>query len=512
MAVTLLVAACSGPSESAVVDEQSQSSQSGGDGTVDEDAPEWDDTVRPAQYPLVPQEAKGIPFRIWAPQGAIGEYTQVLTETSAKNDPDKAIDLGAAAGVEPPNVLTLLTEGSGFGMGIDEQSSLPEVGIITPEDGFNSLSALTGIAAANYLADGVPYQTLGAFAADSSEQTVVWLAKDETNELWSLMSWGREEGTLQELASSASLSSETDDSGVQMDTIPTLSTNGRYVLFSASVPRALLDLATPGSSLSQDELLEGARDDRDSALFRVASNAPGEVMFLGGSLIAQADPVYTRGMFTVSRGDATIPAPNDFAQSDAAQAQSGEWRMDWDVFCDASEGKECDASPVRPVLWTDGETVDPIFAIEDGDVWNAASMSVSERYLVVSVESNGSGSEADAATRPEAWLLIWDLEATKLLAAVDTGDAVVSDSGHELVVWGGEVQATDENDELAQSGPVTESVAYLFEPSQNEGELGMLYSLPAGPVDAGPKVSGDILAVRTLDDELAPNWTFLQWK
>lgn len=511
LAATSLIAGCSS-SEPTPESGDQQSSQSDGASEADEDdAPEWDDSVRPSVMPLVAQDISELPFDIWAPEPSVEINTQILSETHAEDDQEKIVELGSAQAEVPPNVLTLLTEGSGFGMGIDEDSSLPEVGIITPEDGFTSLSALPGIAAANYLADGVPYQTLTAFAADSSDRAVVWLAKGETDDVWSLMSWNRDEGTLQELASSSSLSTNSTESFVRMETSPTLSTNGRYVLASVSLPTSIIETAEPGSSFEDLEVPQDLGSEYSSALFRVELDSPGAAVYLGSDLLAEADPVYTRGIF-VSQGEPQTLLTEQETQSGSGAEQSDGWKTTIDFVCGAASGEACDTNPVLPIIWTDGETSYPIFIIDDGDQWKVASMSASARYLVVSVEPSALEGEEPDAQKPGAWLLIWDLDSSHMVAAVQTDGPVVPSAGESLVVWGNLATTGESDGAQLESGMTPDRPAYLFDPTQAEDDAGSVYLLPAGPADSGPKVSGDILAVRTLDEKHVPTWTFLQWK
>ncbi|MFZ1382696.1 MAG: hypothetical protein WAS54_07930 [Scrofimicrobium sp.] len=509
-AATSLMAGCTA-SEPAPESNEVQSAQSDDAGSADEEEPAWDDSARPSVMPLIAQELPELPFEIWAPGHSVGEQTQILNAQRAEYDGDKIVELGTAEAELPPNVLTLLTEGSGFGVGVDEDSSLPEVGIITPEEGFTSLSALPGIAAANYLADGVPYQTLSAFAADSSDRAVVWLAKGETDDVWSLMNWNREEGTLQELASSSSMSLGSAELSVRMESSPTLSTNGRYVLFSVLLPTATIDTAEPGSSFEDLEVPEDLGAEYSSALFRVALDAPGAAIYIGSEMRAQADPVYSRGVF-MSPGQPLVFSGEQESQSGSGAEQANGWKSTIESVCGENSGDPCDTTPSLPVTWTDGETSYPIFIIRNGDRWNIASMSVSERYLVVSVESSVQGVEEVGTQRSGGWLLIWNLEASQLIAAIQTDSPAAPSAGKDLVVWA-DLPIIEESDgEEAQSGALAQNLAYLFEPAQSEDEKGSAYLLPAGPADSGPKVSGDILAVRTLGEDRVPTWTFLQWK
>lgn len=475
--------------------------------------------------PLVVANLPGVPFTVLASQSAVRDTTVVLDVADAKADPNRLVELGSPLGSVAPHVLTLLPEGSGFGVGIDQQSSLPEVGLISPENGFTSLSALPGIAAANYLEGGVPYQTLNAYAAASSEHAVVWLAKDDSGEKWSLMSWNRTHGTLQELASSTQFESDVSGLQTRMGERPVISTNGRYAVFSVGLPKPVVASAGVGKVLKDFKPVSEPGNSFQRGLFRVPLDEPGVVTYLGADTLAEADPASTRGVFMASanpNGLDVVDVPSSSQEqsgptsgrpvsSDGLGMEMTPWQITWATQCVKTEAQPCASIPPRAITWSDEKGSEPIMLIQDSKSWNVSALSVSDRYLAVSVYRQDEGQPIAEKANESTWLAIWDLQDPHIVAVIKTSAQAAPDTSGHLIVWG-DSPAQNDGREAAKSGTEQHYSAYLFQPEAVNMKDSPIFRILKGSAEFSPKVSDDILAVRMTKADGTPNWSFLQWK
>lgn len=479
-------------------------------------------------------EDANLPFDLWSTDGATGGPVPIAGAEGPllARDGKKFSTIGTTRGGSDCKVLTMVDGERAFGSGTSPSISRETVGLIDTRGDFTAWSETPGIQDPQMLPGAAPFQSLNATGAASSGSVVVWMSVGAGGKQWSLMAWDLTRGSVTELASSASMT--LGFTGISATVTPGLEppeVNGRYAYFQVAIPQNVYDAATPGMRFHEIEVTGKESPDFGVAVFRVALDAPGDVVFVGPSAQINADQGAVEGIFWATSPGASV----DAAQTDATVEDFPDRQSGSELSGDDNRSPTGQSGPLgekdlgyrrlleqsikafipdseQPnlVMWTDSRAIQPLLGVGPASTWAISDMDTSLDYLVVAVTKMSvvTGTPGPEIEGPPSWVIAVDLNTGAVVGAAKSEVAVpdIFVSG-DLVVWGAAADLTAASAEAI--GEVTETGA-------SDGFVWRIgtdtvYQLPSENQVVGPQIAGDVIAIRQVDHNGQTGWSFLRW-
>lgn len=489
-----------------------QSSLSGPAQSADQPA----QPMRQGDLPLVPAEFDTVPFQVWSGTTVNPQDVTVAGRNGPKvARPDQQYRvLGSTSETSADEVLAMTEGGRAFGTGTSPRSSRGTVGLIDTNGNFTALEEVEGVSEPVMLPGSPPFQSLNGTGASSFGQVVVWMSVGAGGKQWSLMGWNMQTGVVTELASSAAMT--LDFSGISAHLVPGLEPpelNGSYAYFEVAIPQTVYEAARPGVRFHEIHVEDSETAAYGVAMFRVALDSPGDIVFVGPSALVVADPQKPRGMFWVE--GPTSPS-GDTAEPEE-QVEGGRWHEDSGLesldYQDLLEvaTKEVPSPTREPslIVWGEGEIVSPLLGFGPALQWTVSDVEVTPDYLVAALTKTEivQGANAANASGPPAWLVAWDT-ATQAVVGIAKSEVAVPDLfvSDDLVVWGAAADLSAAADSaIGAVSPQGASDAFIWRIGSPD-----VYQIPSEDAVVGPQLSGSTIAVRQGRDD-DTGWSFLKW-
>lgn len=522
---TLIVSGCA-VSPSTGDAEASQSSQS-------LEIPQSDSDVtapRGDENPLSLRGVPALPFQVWLP----AQIPDPRPALAGLNGPTLAVlgrdflHEGSTSGETDAEVFALMEGDVAFGAAVAPTVSRPTVGLFHPSGEFTAWSEVPGVQEPAMLPGSAPFQSLNATGAAASGPLVVWMSVGAGGKQWSLMAWNTHSGAIAELASSVSMT--LGFTGISATVLPGLEppeVNGRFAYFQVAIPQNVYEAATPGMRFHEIEVTGQESVDYDVAVFRVALEDPGDVVFVGPSAQIDADPQVGEGVFwvssptTVAGDQRTEEEVDDHAQSETSRDPYGaapelissldDLSLEYDVLADRALKEPLPAAE-QPnlILWADDGSVHSLLGLGPAEEWAVSDLDASPRYLAIALTKMGvvRGEETVEGDGPPSWIIAVDLDNGEVVGAAKSEVAVpdVFISG-DLVVWSAAADLSEAADgavgEVSDEGA---SDAFVWRVGSES-----VYQLASEDAVVAPRIFGDRIAIRQADNEGQSAWAFLQW-